>query len=269
MGTSTPLRQRFAGAPVKAFAAGGEVVLDGLDMRGAQTFRHEVQEAFAGQFLRGVTEDVFDGRVGEVDFALDVHEDDGIGAGFPEKAVTEFVFEQGAFGLALAGADGGFAQFAFDDRGQAAEVAFHEVIVGAGFHGRHRHILADAAGDDDEGDVQAGFLEQLQGAHGVERREVVVGQDYVPGMFQEGGSHGVAGFDPAHLDFITSFAEQVDHDLRVKFGIFNNEDAKEGLHRGSGLAGAGARVVLGKQRVFARHHGRTCAARATACTGTN
>ena len=45
---------------------------------------------------------------------------------------------------------------------QARQLVLHDVVVGAGLHGRDGGIFADAARDNEEGNVQAALLEQFQ-----------------------------------------------------------------------------------------------------------
>ena len=112
----------------------------------------------ANDLFRGVAKDLFDGGISEMDLALGVHEDDRIRGSFPKQAVTPFAFLQSAFCFALSSAVGGFAQFPINGGRQTAEVALHQIIVRSGLHCRHGDILTDAAGDNDEGHIEAAFL---------------------------------------------------------------------------------------------------------------
>src|SRR3989442_354876 len=78
----------------------------------------------------------------------------------------------------------------------AAQVAFHQVIMRAGFHGRHGDVLADAAGNNNERQIEAAVLQDFQGGRRVELGQVVVGQDQVPRFGAQRGLEGRRGFDP-------------------------------------------------------------------------
>ena len=86
------------------------------------------------------------------------------------------------------------AQLARDGGQHARGVAFHQVVVGAGLHGRDGDVLADRSGDDDERDVEPLFLGELQRLQAVEVRHGVVGDDQVPGLPGQRGTHSLGRF---------------------------------------------------------------------------
>jgi hypothetical protein len=105
--------------------------------------------------------------------------------------------------------------------------------MSAGLHGGDRGVLADAAGDDDEGEVEAGFMEEAEGGGGAELGEVVVREDEVPGFGLERLDHLGLGFDPFMDGGIATFAQQVEEKLRIPFRIFDQEHSQRYFHSGS------------------------------------
>ncbi len=66
----------------------------------------------------------------------------------------------GGLGLAQCLALLCLTQFTFDGGYQPGEIALHDVVVGAMSHGLDRNLLADGAGDNDDGDVVIGLTYQ-------------------------------------------------------------------------------------------------------------
>ena len=128
------------------------------------------------------------------------------------------------------GTIGGFAQFAFDGGRQTLQVALHQIIVGTSLHRRYGDILADPAGDNDEGEVEAGLLQNLERLGGAETREVVVGENDVPRLAGQGGPECLGRFHALDLRIVTRLAQQADHDLRVELGIFNDYGSEQSFH---------------------------------------
>ena len=63
-----------------------------------------------------------------------------------------------------------FAEFPFHRGNQTREVAFHQIIVGPGFHRRDGGVLTNAAGDNDKRQIDSGVLQYLQSGRRVKRR---------------------------------------------------------------------------------------------------
>src|SRR5215218_6778586 len=68
----------------------------------------------------------------------------------------EFLLRPPAFAAHL-----GIAQLALDGGVQAGQVVLHDVVVGAGLHGRHRGVLAYVAAHDDEREIHEAFAPEL------------------------------------------------------------------------------------------------------------
>ena len=113
-------------------------------------------------------------------------------------------------------ADGRFAQLAFHRRGQAAQVALHQVIVRAGFHRGHGGGFADAPGDDEEREIQPGLLEKKERVRRAESRQIVVRKNHVPGLCLQRRLVGFDGFNPFAGDVVAALANETDHHLRVE-----------------------------------------------------
>ena len=69
-------------------------------------------------------------------------------------------------------------------RHQPRQVVLLQVVGGAVAHRLDRGVLADLAGDEDEGHVAGVGLQQLERDQAAEARHVVVGDDDVPGLVE-------------------------------------------------------------------------------------
>lgn len=217
-------------ASALSFFPGLQGALEAEPLVAGRRLRLKQRDALPDDFARLVAEDFFDGGIGEVNLALRVHEDDGVGAGFPEEPIAEFALAEGFAGLGPLGAVGGLADLALDHGAESAEVALHQIIVRAGLHRLHRRRLADAAGDDDERNVEAALLHYLQGLGRAEVGEVVVGEHHVPPWAGQGGEECGPGFHTFAGDLEAGLADQARHHLGVKLRILDDQNAERGLH---------------------------------------
>ncbi len=97
--------------------------------------------------------------------------------GFEGEAKSFFAVSELFLGAAFFVAEEVLLEGVGDCGGEARETVFEQVIDGAALDAIDGDLFADAAGDDDQGNVEACFLEDRQGARCVELRERVVGQD--------------------------------------------------------------------------------------------
>ena len=210
---------------------------------GVEALRLQVAQGQAGDGGGLASKDGADGGVGEADDAIEVHEQDGVGGVFPDGAIAELGLAQGLLGVASGGADAGLAELAGDGGREAAEGTLGEEVMGAGVHRADGDALGDVAGDDDEGDVLAGPLEDFEGLGGAEPREVVVGENEVPPRRAEGLGEGLGGFDALMVDLPSGGAEEVVEDAGVDLGVLDDEDVegRAGLGVHGRAAGAGTR----------------------------
>ena len=76
-------------------------------------------------------------------------------------------WSQGLFGFLVVAPVGGFVEFARNGRHQPGQVVLEQVVLRAGAHGADGDVLANVAGDDDEGQigvVPPGDFQRLQAA---------------------------------------------------------------------------------------------------------
>lgn len=77
------------------------------------------------------------------------------------------------------GARGGFPERPLHRRHEAREALFEHVIGGAGLERLDRRLLAQGAGDEDEGDLGAALPGTGEGREAIVGRQGVVGEDKV------------------------------------------------------------------------------------------
>jgi hypothetical protein len=75
-----------------------------------------------------------------------------------ERPEARFAAALVALGQAFGGQQTALLARLLHRRAQSGQPVFHQVIRGAGAHGRHRVVLADGARNQDEGHVQAARL---------------------------------------------------------------------------------------------------------------
>ena len=167
--------------------------------------------------------------------------------GFGEKSLLDFAHHsellpglaQLAFGLLSFSPFHRFAQFAFDRRHQSCQVALHDVIVRAVFHGGDRDFFADRAGHNDEGHVEPLLFHQLQGGHCVKLWHGEIGEHDVPILLLEGGTHGGGGINPLKRWIETAAPKLIDQQQRVVFGVLDDQDAERLTHAAFCFRGGG------------------------------
>ena len=129
------------------------------------------------------------------------------------------------FGGAALAARLGLLQFARDRGHQARDIAFHDIVLGAGAHRRDGFFFADAAGKDDEGQVEivlAQHAERVERGHAWHR---MVGHDQVPLLLMKRGRHAVQRLDPAHGHVVAGAAQFEPQQLRVVGRVLDDKKA--------------------------------------------
>ena len=105
---------------------------------------------------------------------------------------------------------------------QARQAVLEQVIGRALLHDLHRHFLADAAGNHNEGDIQLALLEQVQGGQGVELRQGIIGDDQVqPGV--QGPQVSRGGYPPAASRAVAGALELVHDQLGIRWTVFQDQ----------------------------------------------
>ncbi len=113
---------------------------------------------FAHQFFGQVTEHLRGSGVDEVDDSVLVSNGNAIKNVLDDIFVKALQAAQLFFGQFTGCAHARFLQLALYGGRQAHQVVFHQIIVGAGFHGGHSHFFADRPRDQDEGQIAAILL---------------------------------------------------------------------------------------------------------------
>ncbi len=161
---------------------------------------------------------------------LDIAVDDPAALHFDEKCRVAHHFEQvavfvfrgahGLFGRAAATALLRLAQLPLHGGTKPREVVLHYVVVGAGFHGIHGHILAYGAGNVDEWQVEAGLLENPQRLAAAKSREAEIGEDHVPFLPRQRAAESLGSLHPLACDVVSAMAQLLEQQTRVVLVVF-------------------------------------------------
>ena len=116
-------------------------------------------------------------------------------------------------------------------RHQPRQVVLLQVVGGAVAHRLDRGVLADLAGDEDEGHVARIRLQQLERDQAAEARHVVVGDDDVPGLGERLEEVGL-GLDPARMRHDAAARQVRQQQLVVELGVLEMEDPEDAVPAG-------------------------------------
>lgn len=97
--------------------------------------------------------------------------------------------------------------------------------MGALPHGLDRYLVADGTRDDDEGEVLAALVEDLQGPEAVPRRQAVVAHHGVPLLCLKRRSHRLFGEDLASHYGHARVLKRLDDEDCVVLVVFHQQDA--------------------------------------------
>jgi len=123
-----------------------------------------------------------------------------------------------------------FFQSPLHGHAQPRQIALHDVVGRSAVDAVQRRFFADGAGNDDERNIEAGFLQQVYGFQTAESRHVVVAQNDVPrGAFQ-GPAHVPGRLRPLDPGLITVFFQRAGQKQRVVFRIFNQKHVQRFWH---------------------------------------
>jgi hypothetical protein len=110
-------------------------------------------------------------------------------------------------------------------RNQPRQVVLQQVVAGAVAHGLDRRVLADLAGNQDEGHVQTAGLEQVQCHQAGEAGQVEIGQHHVPFLLER-GQEGRLGVDAQGLHLQAAAAQVRQGQFVVQRRILQVQDAQ-------------------------------------------
>ncbi len=130
----------------------------------------------------------------------------------------------------------------FDGGRQAGEVGLEQVVAGAVAHGGHRHVLADLARDQDEGQRALERLDDVERRQAGKAGHVEIGQHDVP-AFLERGPERRLGIDPGRLHLDAATAQMGHLELMVELGVLQVQHAQGGAAGWRGVGWHGASVA--------------------------
>ena len=188
-----------------------------------RAFRQQHLEALSDQIIWVPAKNFLRRRVGELDDTFGVHQYHGVGRIFPEQAITLFAFAQGVFSAPAGGANDRLAQLALHRRGQAREIALHQIIVRAGLHRRHRDVFANSSGNDNERQVESAVLGDLERRRRAETRHVVIRENDVPCFVRQCGAQRFGRFHPLKRRLIAGLLERADQNAGIKLRVFDDQ----------------------------------------------
>ena len=129
-----------------------------------------------------------------------------------------------ALALAPRAADGRLLHLALDGGAEAGVVALDQVVVGAGLHGGDGDVLADVAGDDDEGHVGIELMHLVQRQQAGVVGQGVVGEDDRPGAFAQGARHALGVLHAAVVRRVAGAAQGQQQQVKIVGRIFDDQD---------------------------------------------
>ena len=147
-----------------------------------------------------------------------------------EAAKARLAFDQVALRLPVRGAHRRFLELARERRREPLDVLFHHIVAGAGFHRLHGDFLADGAGDEDEGDVQARGLVQPQRFEAGKARYSVIREERVPAAARERRLQRVGAVDALIRGVEAIVAQCPQCKAGVVFGVLDDEDLDRLVH---------------------------------------
>ncbi len=127
--------------------------------------------------------------------------------------------------LALLGPARRVAQLALDGGAEARQAVLEDVVARAAAHGGDGRLLPDGPRHDDEGRVEPGGAQDLEGGGGVEGRHREVGEHDVPGRARQRGAQAGGGLDALVDDVVAAAPELVEDELLVVGVVLDEEHA--------------------------------------------
>ena len=124
-----------------------------------------------------------------------------------------------------------FAELALDRRRQTRQVALHDVVVRAVFHGGDGHVLADGAGHEDERQIEPGLSDDGERGGAGERRHREVGDRHVPRALGERRAQRLGREHPLRRDVVTGATQGAGDEHGVVRRILDQEKIETSTSR--------------------------------------
>ena len=134
------------------------------------------------------------GGVDENNIIVDLDEQ-SVRRKFDQAAIPFLADEQGFLGAFALQLEFRLVQCAMQCRGQRAEMMLQHEIRRAALQGFDRHFLTQRAGDENERDIRAFLLRQVERGKSVERRQAMIGQNDVRFEFLDFAQKTILGID--------------------------------------------------------------------------
>ena len=124
------------------------------------------------------------------------------------------------------GAAGRLAELAVEDHGEAARLAFDEIVVRSGVHRLDGDVLAHGPGQDDERHIRIAAADQTKRDLRPEPRHGVVRKHDIPGCRRECGIETLAVVDALVGDVVAGCAELTREQQSIVGRVFDEERAE-------------------------------------------
>ena len=136
---------------------------------------------------------------------------------------------------------------------EAGQATLGHEVVSPGPHRGDRLLLVDRARRDDERQIEAAFLVELEGAGGPEAGHHEIREDQIPGLLVERSGHRLAAIDPFPGDVVPAATELMEDEQGVVLRVLDHQDAKRNSHLAP--PGRTRHLVAGGMRASKRSRG--------------
>ena len=180
------------------------------------------------------------GRAGTVeqDVAVLADADDGVRGRFDDRTQALLALPQGRLRRSARLPLGRLGQFARHRRRQPREGGFHQIVVRAAPHQGDGLRLLDDGRDDDEGDVLAAGVQEIERLAGAEARQAEIREDDIPAPLAERGREVGGVVDAPGMERVAGAPQLTQHQREIVFVVFDGEYRKRGAHGGLSRAPA-------------------------------
>ena len=174
------------------------------------------------QFRTAVTHQLAQARIHFEDFIGGVAHVDGIVGMLKDDAEAGFTFSQRLRGPLMLSTQTLLFEGMRHRLAQTCHPVFQQIIGGALLHALDGNLFADAAGDDNERDIETALLQQLQGAQRAKLWQAVIGQNQVEGRIKR---RNVVGFrlDAPPVGGEAGSPQLMQYELGISGAIFQNQ----------------------------------------------
>ncbi len=191
---------------------------------------HKIMDRLARHFGRRVTEHPFRGGIAEDCPAFFVDHYDGVQGAIAKLSQRRLTLAEGALSALALPPVIGIPDFALHGRRQACQVSFDQVVVRARLHHRDRNIFPNSARNYDEREIQPGIVQNLEGFGSIKIRQLVIGNDHLPGLASEGGAHGVRIFHPLGVHVVPGLPQKAHDERGIALGILYLKYTQDLVH---------------------------------------